>query len=186
MINMPHFKTSLPHYMWRFKDTIYFTSLAHCPAGTFTLVCNGVYAWSWFLAVLPSFCVFLCAQVTTQGHAGNDMVVSHTPQTHHQQPAIPRFVCASRYSIYTQLYLSTQYQQMITPCKSTIYMNVIKNNFKNYRNCYHFHVFQIASVFPLILARRKILFLNPKSPPSTVIWLSRLPRILCSGECWWV
>lgn len=25
-------------------------------------------------------CVCLCAQVTTQGHAGNDMVVNHTPQ----------------------------------------------------------------------------------------------------------
>lgn len=25
-------------------------------------------------------CVCLCAQVTTQGHAGSDMVVNHTPQ----------------------------------------------------------------------------------------------------------
>lgn len=33
-----------------------------------------------FLAASPSFCVCLCAQVTTQGHAGNDMVVNHTPQ----------------------------------------------------------------------------------------------------------
>lgn len=137
---MSNFKTSLPLYMWRSKDTIYFTSLAHCPAGTLALVCNGVYAWSWFLAVLPSFCVFLCAQVTTQGHAGHDMVVNHTPQMHHRQPVIPRFVCAYRYSIYRRLYSSTQNQQTIIQCESpaiisTIYMNVIKYNFKNYRNC---------------------------------------------------
>lgn len=148
---MSHFKTSLLLYLLRSKDSIYFTSLAHCPAGTCTLVCNGVYARSCFLAVLPSFCVFLCAQVTTQGRVGNDMVVNHTPQTHHQQPAIPRFVCACRHSIYRRLYLSTQIQQMIIQCESpaitpSTYMNVIKYNFKNYRNCYHFHVFQKASV----------------------------------------
>lgn len=45
--------------------------------------------WVGWMVGFPSFCVCLCAKVTTDSEnpEGCDVVVSHTPQTHHQ-PAL--------------------------------------------------------------------------------------------------